>query len=275
MKLAIVDSLGWPRVSAAFRAGTSDIDFSDVTHPFHREVGLQPLRNVIDHAMALSNGSPADSDRWLAPRVHATLRLTPREAADRRLWAYLGLVTAPDYIRWRFTENAPRERFIGRDDTQALSRLWWGAELTRDGSDYDPTVLAFSMQDVPNQWQRLNAFHNRALAVAAVKFLAEFRAGRIATSDQVVVLAKALNHVLTTVVLDRIASGVSGSVEAWDEWLAEPVDETVFLEELPQGPNEDPVPGPDIASISELLAELADEVGLHDVKRDRSTAGGL
>lgn len=275
MKLAVLESLGWPRVSAAFCAGKSDIDVSDVTSSFPRDVDLQPLRNVIDHAMALPDGSPADSDRWLAPRVHSTLRLIPREAADRRLWAYLGVVTAPDYVRWRFTENARRERFIGRDDTQALSRLWWGAELTRNGSDYGPTVLAFSMQDVPNQWQRLDAFHNRALAVAAVEFLSTFRGGQLATSDQVVVLAKALNHVLTTVVLDRVASGSAGSVHAWEEWLTEPVDETVFLDELPEGPNEDPVPEAHTAAMSALLAELADEVGLHDVRRARGAADDL
>lgn len=275
MKLALLESLGWPRVSAAFRAGESDIDFSDVISDFPRDVDLQPLRNVLDHVMGTTAGSSVDSDRWLAPRVHAALRLTPREAADRRLWAYLGTVVAPDYVRWRFSDNSPRGRFVGRDDTQALSRLWWGAELTRNGSNYGPTVLAFSMQDVPNQWQRLDAFHNRALAVAAVQFLAQYRDGQLATSDQVVALSRALNHVLTTVVLDRVAGGDPGSVSAWEEWLAEPVDETLFLAELPEGPNEDPVPDAQITSMTAFLAQLADEIDLHQVRRDRGTADGL
>ena len=275
MRLALLESLGWPRVSSAFRAGESGIDFSDVITGFPRDVDLQPLRNVLDHAMATTDGGPVESDRWLAPRVHAALRLTPREAADRRLWAYLGAVVAPDYVRWRFSDNAPRARYVGRDDTQALSRLWWGSELTRNGSDYGPTVLAFSMQDVPNQWQRLDAFHNRALAVAAVQFLAQFRDGQLATSDQVVALSRALNHVLTTVVLDRVACGASGSVSAWDEWLAEPVDETLFLEEFPEGPNEDPVSDADITSMRAFLSELAAEIQLQEVRRARGAADGL
>ena len=274
MKLAYLESIGWPRVDEAFRAGTARFDTSDVTSPFARDVDLEPLRNVIAHATSTTYGSVADSDAWLAPRVHATLRLTPREAADRRVWAYLGIVTAADYVRWRFGREAPRERFIGRDDTQALSRLWWGAELTRNGPDYQPTVLAFGMQDVPNQWQRLDAFHNRALAVAAVEFLARFRDGRPATSDQVVALSRGLNHSLTTVVLDSVATGGSRSPAAWEEWLEETADETTFLDELPQGPNEDPVPADQIEAMKELLSELAGEIRLHEVARDRRAADG-
>lgn len=34
------------------------------------------------------------ADAWLAPRLHATLRLTRQEAADRRLWNHLALAVA-------------------------------------------------------------------------------------------------------------------------------------------------------------------------------------
>src|SRR5688500_12463668 len=34
------------------------------------------------------------SDAWLAPRLHHTFRLSRREAADRRMWAFVANVVA-------------------------------------------------------------------------------------------------------------------------------------------------------------------------------------
>src|SRR6202035_2382304 len=57
-----------------------------------RSVDLEPLRAVIAEAMSRFEFAPVKSDAWLGPRVHATLRLTRREAADKRVWAYLCVV---------------------------------------------------------------------------------------------------------------------------------------------------------------------------------------
>ena len=94
-----------------------------------RPIELAPLQAVVD--LAMRRRKRDESDSWLAPRMHATLRLTRREAADPRIWAYLAAVVLPDYVRWRWRSPDDRkapvaiDRFMGKPATNAVSRLWW------------------------------------------------------------------------------------------------------------------------------------------------------
>ncbi|MCZ9342507.1 DUF6339 family protein, partial [Streptomyces sp. TRM76130] len=117
----------------------------------------EPIRNLVDDAMYAFKDNRTEADAWLAPRLHATLRLTRREAADRRLWTHLALAVAPDYVIWRHRASPtpakpqPRtapERFKGAADRQCLSRLWWAAEMFRNGRDYRPVVTACGNQEL-------------------------------------------------------------------------------------------------------------------------------
>ncbi len=80
-------------LSEDFRRGvvpTADAGEHVVELDFGRAIDLDPLREVIVAAQTkFGNGPPAASDPWLGPRVHAALRLTRREAADKRVWDYL------------------------------------------------------------------------------------------------------------------------------------------------------------------------------------------
>ena len=53
------------------------------------------------------------------------------------------------------------------------------------------------------------------------------------------------------------------------EWIAEKIDETTMMDELPKGPDEALVPPADIASVRKFLDELADRIRLSTVKADR------
>src|SRR4051794_10751697 len=75
-----------------------------------RKVNLGPIRAVIDEAMKRLKRS--ESDQWLGPRLHATLRLTRREAADKRIWDYLTVVEFPDYVRWRWKDQDDSEEAV-------------------------------------------------------------------------------------------------------------------------------------------------------------------
>src|SRR5262249_11138333 len=102
--------------------------------------GLAPPRGGGDWGVRRVARGAAGARR--APPGHATLRLTRREAADRRIWAHLATVLLPDYTRWRWRDPgepggpAAIDRFVGDEATNAISRPWWIAELTRDGADY-------------------------------------------------------------------------------------------------------------------------------------------
>ena len=82
------------------------------------------------------------SDGAAARVIHESLRLTRREASEMRFWHYLSLVRVPHYVSWRYydhrTTKTNRNRYIGLLDDNALSRLWWFADLTHDSESPDP-----------------------------------------------------------------------------------------------------------------------------------------
>lgn len=245
-----------------------------------RTVDLEPLRVVIEEAMRRFPRNSTESDPWLGPRVHATLRLTRREAADKRIWSYLAVVEFPGYVRWRWlgqegTEDVvPVERFLGEDSRNALARLWWAAELTRNGKDYTPTVKALANSRFAVSWQHLDALHHRPAALAVVEFLDQF-GGKGTTDPQGQFMAKAFNLTLRTLSLDALADNPPTDAEAVREWCRQLVDATTMLgDELPVGPDEDPVPADRVAAVRDMLDRLADSVGLATVRFSRPSRTG-
>lgn len=240
-----------------------------------RVVPLEPLATVIAEAMR-SNVSPNESDQWLGPRVHATLRLSRREAADKRIWNYLTVVEFAEYVRWRWRDSedpedvVPVDRFLGEDSKNALARLWWAAELTRNGADYSATVKALSISRFGISWQHLDALHHRPAALAVVEFLASFGADG-ATDYQGQVMAKAFNLALRTLSLDALAENQATDAEAVREWQMAEIDVTKMLgQTLPVGPDEAPVPKASIDAVRSLLDRLAERIDLKTKKQIRA-----
>lgn len=250
-------------LTSAFRAGISSPDFTEYeqTTRFNHKVDTDAARTFLDHAMAeYSQPNRTDSDVWLGPRLHYSLRMTRREAADRGLWRWLGVVFAPDYVRWRWasidrphsdeTGAANLERFVGAETKHALARLWWMAELFRDGPDYAPASAALSNQDIINNLFRMNIAHHRPTVQAAVRVL-KGKSGRDANA-----LAKAVNAAASTLKVDVIGIDVPLDPAASDAWLNGDIDPVQFLERMPEGPNDPKTPSGAIDSMVELLQEL-------------------
>jgi hypothetical protein len=84
--------------------------------------------------------SISDADSWLAPRLHCVLRFPRRVAADRGVWFWLAATRLQPYVEWRFRESRAEKnkwwRYQGDLLRNGVSRLWWGAEMLRDGSSY-------------------------------------------------------------------------------------------------------------------------------------------
>jgi hypothetical protein len=230
-----------------------------------RKVSIEPLRAVLEETK--KRFLPKKSDPWLAPRVHATLRLTRREAADRRVWAYLNVAAFPDHVRWRWLDPdeegvVPIDRFLGEDSKNHLGRLWWGAELTRNGPDYQRTEKAFAGSRFSVSWQVLDVMHHRPAALAIVDFIEQF-GGRGLTDSQAAPMARALNAALRTLALDALVRNPEPDVEAFREWIDQPIDETKMMDELPKGPDEkDLVSEEAIAEVRKQLDELAQAINL-------------
>jgi len=252
---------------------------------FGRQVLLDPLREVLEEGRKRHSTKWSESDGWLASRVHATLRLTRREAADRRLWAYLNVAIFPDHVRWRWRDSddpesaVPIDRFLGEDSKNHLGRLWWGAELTRNGDDYTRTEKAFRNSRFSVSWQVLDMMHHRPAALAIVDFLEQFNDGKGATDAQGSRIARALNAALRTMALDAVAANPAPDAEAFREWIKMGIDATKMMDKLPKGPDEKESIGDDaIAEVRKHLDALAQAIGLgsyvrkHRPRRKATTA---
>ncbi|MFD5428323.1 DUF6339 family protein [Streptomyces sp. NPDC127084] len=211
---------------------------------------LDRVRDLIEHALGRFGDERATAaDAWLAPRLHETLRLTRREAGEKGYWTYLALGVAPDYVVWRHrsepkADGSPgrvaRDRFLGPHYKQTFARLWWAAELFRDGSDYRPVVVACGNQDMLNSALRLDVIDHRPTALALVRLIER---GNVRTGREVNALTSAVNAAAATLMYDVIAPDVESDREPLREWIAGAESSIPSpRNELPQGPEEERVP---------------------------------
>ncbi len=215
-----------------------------------------PVRDLVDEAMKRFADSRTAADAWLAPVLHATLRLTRREAADSRLWNHLALRVAPDYVFWRHPGRASdrepvamvnRSRFSGPFHSQTFARLWWAAELFRDGYDYRPAVIACKNQDVLNTVLRLEVILHRPTAQAMLRLL---DGGPVRTGRDVNALAQAVNSAGTTLAFEGIAPDAAPDVDAYRAWIEDLDGALVPLNTLPDGPDDGRAP---LRAVDELV----------------------
>ncbi len=261
----------------AFRAGNEAPDFGEHLTDlcFGAGVDLEALRSVVDEAMRRHHGGAAgtESDVWLAPRLHHVLRLSRRQAAAPGLWMWLAAVEFPDYVRWRWggepgdeSAAAKTERFAGPPYKHALARLWWTAELCRNGDDYSPVAIALGKQDIQNNLLRMDIAHHRPTVQAALRVLA----GRGA--DAANALAKATNSAATTLIIDVIGPDEPLLADAIEQWLdeASSVDPTRWFDETPPGPDDGVVPAASVAALEPFIEAFLDEAPYRDRSRGRT-----
>ncbi|MFF9900338.1 DUF6339 family protein [Streptomyces longispororuber] len=223
-----------------------------------------PVRDLVDEAMRrYRDDKPTQADAWLAPRLHATLRLSRREAADRRLWNYLALGVAPDYVVWRHMSEpkearkvprVARTRFRGPHHTQAFARLWWAAELYRNGADYGPAVTACAHQDMLNTVLRMDVIDHRPTAQAVVRLIER---GTVRVGREINALATAVNASAATLMYDLIAPDVDRSPEPLRRWI-ESSDSAALVSRthLPEGPEEPAAPEEAVLRLVDYFTEL-------------------
>ncbi|MFD3903576.1 hypothetical protein HXS80_23650 [Streptomyces sp. CB04723] len=232
-------------------------------HDGESRAELAPVRDLIDDAMyQFRDDRPTNADAWLAPRLHATLRLTRREAADRRLWNYLALGVAPDYVVRRHTVAKPEggsskvaaRRFQGPAYTQAFARLWWAAELFRDGPDYAPVVTACGIQDMLNTALRIDMVDHRPTVQAMVRLMER---GTVRTGREVNALVAAVNASAATLMYDVVAPDAERDGTPLREWIeAAESAPAVPRRELPVGPYEEKCPERSVEALVDHFAEL-------------------
>ncbi|MFF3967702.1 DUF6339 family protein [Streptomyces griseorubiginosus] len=244
------------------------IDLAKVVEPLPEDDArwsVEPIRSLVEDAMFEFREERTRADAWLAPRLHATLRLTRREAADKRLWNHIALAVAPDYVAWRHLPAKPKtggttriaaERFRGPADRQCFSRLWWAAELFRNGPDYGPVEVACGNQELIHTILRMDLIDHRPTAQAMVQLV---KRGLIAKGREAFGLSVAINAAGATLIYDVLAQDEPRDPSRLRDWIAiaqqgsaPPVARRV----LPEGPDEDPVPEKSVTALTDYFAEL-------------------
>jgi hypothetical protein len=150
-------------ISAEFLAGNGSIPaLEDILIPIDEDKSLRAIGNevfidkellegLVREVLRLDFSDDSEMDSWLAPRLHYALRIPRRLAADPRFWTWLGVTVFRPYIQKRWMDEKKRmvnlPRYVDNNKmnlTQAVSRLWWGAEMCRNGRDYSPVIQVFS-----------------------------------------------------------------------------------------------------------------------------------
>ncbi|MEU1860791.1 DUF6339 family protein [Streptomyces gardneri] len=241
-----------------------------------------PVRELLDEARRRYAGDRYAADGWLAPRLHATLRMPRAEAADSRLWNHLAVIVAPDYVVWRHkgadkTEGpgvATAARFCGPHYTQTFSRLWWAAELFRDADDYGPVVTACRIQDVLNTTMRLDVIDHRPTAQAMLRVIRSLLdSGVPRPGDHVNAFSSAVNTAGSTLMYDVLAPDTEPDLDGLHDWIEAGEAEVVDWERLPEGPPEGRVKGASVEALLPLFEKLRSEAPVRQ-RNSSETASG-
>jgi hypothetical protein len=160
-----------------------------------------------------------DIDRWLAPRLHCALRISRATASDDGFWAWLAMQNVA-LVEARFKKNAGKVhpwRYRGVWSRNALGRLWWGAEMTRNGPDYSATDACFTRTRTAQFALELMYSWDRAAAIAfAITAEAPGRGERL-SDDQLRLLSTRLK-----VLLPLRALGITEQAEEEDSFDFDP-----------------------------------------------------
>ncbi|MYS22796.1 hypothetical protein GA0115240_144848 [Streptomyces sp. DvalAA-14] len=238
-----------------------------------------PVREILTEAVQRFGASRTGADAWLAPRLHATLRMTRGEAARPELWNFLALAVAPDYVLWRHlgpgarTDGEPGKvasaRFVGPHYSQAFSRLWWAAEIFRDGADYRPAEIACGNQDMLNTALRLDAVDHKPTAIAMTRVLLGLaQSGASRLGDRVNALCTAVNVAGSTLMYDVLAPHDLPDQDALRQWILEAeTAPSVPWDRLPDGPDDGTARPSSVERLTQMFERFSSEAPLRQRKQ--------
>jgi hypothetical protein len=107
------------------------------------------LANQFGYPRAAAVEARRNFDRALASLLHTDMKLTRNEAAKHGVWQFMCCVLVPHVVLWRFPvaeQSAPGSRFLG-GTRNALSRLWWRAEIFCDSSSDAPYRVLLALNE--------------------------------------------------------------------------------------------------------------------------------
>ena len=211
---------------------------------------------------------PSIADSWLAPRLHSTLRLTRREASDRGIWRFLAGGPLSEHVAWRWKPSRqgkdaiPDERWNGGINKQTFARLWWGAELFRNGDDYGPVEHFFERQDFPNSLLHVHFVRIRPVALGILAAIREATGDTPPSSQQIQDVARRVNLTIAARSMEAATALYHPNAGVLHEWISEAPVSWVGAD--PIGPADGRVPAEILAIGKQVGTEICELAGISD-----------
>jgi hypothetical protein len=250
-------------VTAEFLRGGPLPDVKAHVEPVPEQWDEQVIRGLLDHGLSLDFSRDKELDAWLAPRLHYLLRISRRTASDRWVWTWLAMTVGRGYVirRWGEDGRVTLMRYDGELLRNALSRLWWGAELVRNGPSYEYAPVAFRNVRTAQFALELKYSWYRPAAIAFARVAEGFDGGKVLTDEEKKSLSKSVNAYLSLTALE--ARGLDEDETQDPEWrrhrpaLAEGlVDDVAKL----QGPRDGFVSGQAVTELERWFRKIADQI---------------
>lgn len=204
---------GYTKLMRLTNAGVAIVDEEFLTNQDADPIIVQEAVDDIESNIALQQFSraiaeviqqfpdPPSSDAWLAKEIHRALGLPRGIAMDVRVWQFLSCVAHPEYVwyRWSKAGQVSKERFLGGIKRNAFARLWWAAEVMKNGDDYQ-VEPCFDSQDLYEAVFGRSFSKYPPAAKAFIKAVSNQERGVIRA------VAKDFNLMLSTFVLEDLAT---------------------------------------------------------------------
>jgi hypothetical protein len=251
-------------LTSDFLAGGQTPDLKPYLEPMEEEFDAEALKALFEAAMALER-TKTETDAWLSPRFHYLFRLSRRTAGDRGVWAWLAMTICRPYVMWRFASDGQMKawRYYGDLLRNAVSRLWWGAEMVRNGPSYEDVPRVFGRVRTAEFALELSYSRYRPAAIAFTR-VAEGLGNREKLSDEEMKdLSKSINAYLSLTALEAIGLNEDEISVADDDWRRHrpPLAEIQGAEVTAlQGPNDGIASEDAIKDLEEWFREIASTV---------------
>ncbi|EKU42686.1 hypothetical protein C518_2414 [Lysinibacillus fusiformis ZB2] len=177
------------------------------------------------------------NDAENSKRIYSALKdITPTQASDERLWAYLTHVTYWDYMKARWNvetrlegnpKNFVTERYFFASNRQkalvrnGIARLWWYGYVSFDDTRDNPfelTDFLLSKQDLATSLMERQYSNNRDFIIATLSVLKEYEqvTPSILTKKPIQALTKHIQHIGGVSILDALdREDIKRLVEKW------------------------------------------------------------
>ncbi|GAA3232951.1 hypothetical protein GCM10020256_48700 [Streptomyces thermocoprophilus] len=236
---------------------------------------VEPIRSLVEDAMFEFRDDRTRADAWLAPRLHATLRLTRRKrrtgACGRTSrWRWPPTMWRGDTFLRRPRRTAPgaspRSASRGRPTDSASHGCGGPPSCSGTGRTTSPSRWPAATRDLIHTVLRRDLIDHRPTAQALVRLV---RNGKVTTGREINGLSVAITAAGATLVYDVLAPDEPRDLTPLRDWIAEaqtapPVSRHV----LPEGPDEDPVPEASVDALTDYFLELFETAPVRGTKID-------